>query len=154
MSRPWSWVIAAAAILALTIVVVVLEPLFPRHRELVRGDREAAALRARAERTMTALKAQLKDPLEDYFGELWLADDRLICGFVNVRDGSPSYGGWEPFVGEGQVIYRITDRAPRARDWFLACARGPNKLVYPGTPGSHDMASWVHPRLIREDAGN
>ena len=151
--RPWAWVIAAFATLAAMVAVVLLEPLTPRHRELVRGDRETAALRTRAEQTMTALKAELKDPLKDYFGELWLADGRLVCGFVDVRDGSPGYGDWEPFVGQGGVLYRITDRSPRAKAWFLACARGPNKLVYPGTPGEADMAAWVHPRKIREESG-
>jgi hypothetical protein len=152
--RPWTWVILALSTLAVMVIVVLLEPLSPRHRELDRGDRAAAALRAHAEETMTALKAQLKDPLQDYFGELWLADGRLVCGFVDIRDGSPSYGGWEPFVGEGAVLYRISDRSPRAQAWFLACARGPNKLVYPGKPGEEDIAAWVHPRGIRHDAGS
>jgi hypothetical protein len=152
--RPWIWPIAGLATLAAMVIVVVLEPFSPRHRELVRGDREATALRDRAEQTMTALKSQLKDPLKDYFGELWLADGRLVCGFVDVRDGSPSYGGWEPFVGEGGVLYRITDRSPRAREWFRVCARGPSRLVYPGAPGEADMPAWVHPPGIRQAAGS
>jgi len=156
MTRPISgaraWAIAVLAPLVAISAVVLLEPLTPRHKALVRGDREAAALRAQAEPTMTALKAELKDPLQDYFGELWLADGRLVCGFVDVRDGSPSYGGWEPFVGEGAVVYRITDRSPRARAWFRTCAAGRARLVYPGSPGEADIAQWVHPVRPGEEA--
>lgn len=141
--KRWRWPLATGAVVVLVLAVVLLEPFTARHRERVAGDRAAAVLRSHAEMTMDALKGELKDPLQDYFGELWLANGKLVCGFVDVADGSPSNGGWEPFVGYGGLVYRITDKSAQARAWFKACAFGRIKMIYPGTPGPDDMTQWL-----------
>lgn len=145
----WRWPLGILGGLLLIVLVVLLEPLTPRHRQQVAGDEAAAALRAKGDQTMTALKETLKDPLQDQFGELWLANGKIVCGFVNVLDGSPSYGGWEPFVGHGGLVYRITDKSRQGKAWFRSCAFGRIRMIYPGYPGSTEMEPWVDPIPVK-----
>ncbi len=130
--------IAAVAILALVILVVavlVVAPFTARHRERLKADAQAAAFRAATDAVIAALKQELPHPDETRFGELWLADGQLVCGYIEARSPADDVIGWERFVGKGEVVHRQSDKGHEARAWMRRCDNGRLKLVYPGWPG-------------------
>lgn len=123
------------ALALLTTLVLITEPWSVRREARLRGDKDAAALRAQVAGPMDALKAGLPHADDARWGEVWLADGVLVCGYVLAKTEAGEDTAWQMFAGQGGTVHRQGDTGPEARAWRRRCQTGRLRLVFPGSPG-------------------